>query len=234
MRFIARAAGVGMDPPADREERVRSILEVKEHIAKKIEGHEAEIEMLRRNLELLDSALTKSSFSKASDLLRASAAGRAAASGGSGDAAAGAAVGGGGDAAAGAAAAPEAGRAAGTRGGKGGGGPEPIEIRSAAEGGRVLARAYVTDDSVSVVVADGVEIDPNAAEIQEAIIDKLVGRMRREDAAEKSPAQAEADVEADGGRLLSLTVRNYRKQGRVGEIVGMARWAVNQLVAAGR
>lgn len=69
MRFIARAAGVGMDPPADREERVRSILEVKEHIAKKIEGHEAEIEMLRRNLELLDSALTKSSFSKASDLL---------------------------------------------------------------------------------------------------------------------------------------------------------------------
>lgn len=213
-----------MDPPADREERVRSILEVKEHIAKKIEGHEAEIEMLRRNLELLDSALTKSSFSKASDLLRASGAGRAA---------------GGGDAAAGAAAAPEAGRAAGTRGGKGGGGgggggPEPIEIRSAAEGGRVLARAYVTDGSVSVVVADGVEIDPNAAQIQEAIIDKLVGRMRREDAAEGSPTQAEADVEADGGRLLSLTVRNYRKQGRVGEIVGMARWAVNQLVAAGR
>ena len=269
MRFIARAAGVGMDPPADREERVRSILEVKEHIAKKIEGHEAEIEMLRRNLELLDSALTKSSFSKASDLLRASGAGRAAgggggdaaagtaagtAAGGGGDAAAGTAAGGGGDAAAGTAAggggggggggdaaagtaaAPEAGRAAGTRGGKGGGsgGPEPIEIRSAAEGGRVLARAYVTDDSVSVVVADGVEIDPNAAEIQEAIIDKLVGRMRREDAAEKSPAQAEADVEADGGRLLSLTVRNYRKQGRVGEIVGMARWAVNQLVAAGR
>lgn len=114
MRFIARAAGVGMDPPADREERVRSILEVKEHIAKKIEGHEAEIEMLRRNLELLDSALTKSSFSKASDLLRASGAGRAA--------------GGGGDAAAGTAAAPEAGRAAGTGGGKGGGGPEPIEI----------------------------------------------------------------------------------------------------------
>lgn len=210
-----------MDPPADREERVRSILEVKEHIAKKIEGHEAEIEMLRRNLDLLDSALTKSSFSKASDLLRASGAGRAA---------------GGADAAAGAAAAPEAGRAAGTRGGEGGGGggPEPIEIRSAAEGGRVLARAYVTDGSVSVVVADGVEIDPNAAQIQEAIIDKLVGRMRREDAAEGSPTQAEADVEADGGRLLSLTVRNYRKQGRVGEIVGMARWAVNQLVAAGR
>ena len=221
-----------MDPPADREERVRSILEVKEHIAKKIEGHEAEIEMLRRNLDLLDSALTKSSFSKASDLLRASGAGRAA---GGADAAAGAAAGGA-DAAAGAAAAPEAGRAAGTRGGEGGGGggPEPIEIRSAAEGGRVLARAYVTDGSVSVVVADGVEIDPNAAQIQEAIIDKLVGRMRREDAAEGSPTQAEADVEADGGRLLSLTVRNYRKQGRVGEIVGMARWAVNQLVAAGR
>ena len=228
---------MGMEPPIDREERVRSILEVKEYIAKKIEEREEEIEMLRRNLELLDSALTKSSFSKASDLLRSS----ASSSGGGGPASASASAA---SAAAGGAEAPAAAKAVRTgeakgRGasgsGAGGGGPEPIAIMSAAEGGKVLARAYVTDDAVSVVVADGVKIDPKAEQIQGSIIDKLVGRMRREDAAEEGgAAQAEAIVESDEGRLLSLTVRNYRKKERVGEIVGMARWAVNQLAAAGR
>ena len=228
---------MGMEPPIDREERVRSILEVKEYIAKKIEEREEEIEMLRRNLELLDSALTKSSFSKASDLLRSG----ASSSGGGGPASASASAA---SAAAGGAEAPAAAKAVRTgeakgRGasgsGAGGGGPEPIAIMSAAEGGKVLARAYVTDDAVSVVVADGVKIDPKAEQIQGSIIDKLVGRMRREDAAEEGgEAQAEAIVESDGGRLLSLTVRNYRKKERVGEIVGMARWAVNQLAAAGR
>ena len=225
MRFIDRAAGMGMEPPIDREERVRSILEVKEYIAKKIEEREEEIEMLRRNLELLDSALTKSSFSKASDLLRSGASG----GGGGGPASAASAAAGGSEAAAKAAGAGE------SKGAGAGGGPEPIAIVSAAEGGKVLARMYVTDDAVSVVVADGVKIDPKAEQIQGSIIDKLVGRMRREDAAEEGgTAQAEAIVESDGGRLLSLTVRNYRKKERVGEIVGMARWAVNQLAAAGR
>ena len=216
---------MGMEPPIDREERVRSILEVKEYIAKKIEEREEEIEMLRRNLELLDSALTKSSFSKASDLLRSGASG----GGGGGPASAASAAAGGSEAAAKAAGAGE------SKGAGAGGGPEPIAIVSAAEGGKVLARMYVTDDAVSVVVADGVKIDPKAEQIQGSIIDKLVGRMRREDAAEEGgTAQAEAIVESDGGRLLSLTVRNYRKKERVGEIVGMARWAVNQLAAAGR
>lgn len=216
-----------MEPPIDREERVRSILEVKEYIAKKIEGHEEEIEMLRRNLELLDSALTKSSFSKASDLLRSGAGG-----GGGGPASASASAA---AAAAGGSEAPAAKAGAGeTRGNGGGAGPEPIAIMSAAGGGRVLAKAYVTGDAVSVVVADGVQIDPKAEQIQGSIIDKLVGRMRREDEAEGGEVQAEASVKADGGRLLSLTVRNYRKEERVGEIVGMARWAVNQLAAAGR
>lgn len=217
-----------MEPPADREERVRSILEVKEYIAKKIEEREEEIEMLRRNLELLDSALTKSSFSKASDLLRGGQGGGGGPASSSASSSAAAAAGA--KAAQGTASAAEEGRK-----GAAEEGPEPTAIMSAAEGGKVLARAYVTDDAVSVVVADGVEIDPNAAQIQESIIDKLVGRMRREDAAEGGAVQAEASIESDGERrLLSLTVRNYRKKERVGEIIGMARWAINQLAAAGR
>ena len=213
-----------MEPPAD-EDRVRSILEVKEHVARKIEEHEAEIEMLRRNLELLDSALTKSSFAKASDLLRGGGGGGAAGSPGRG--------GGGGDgpaAAAGAAADP------GAAGGREDGTAEMTSI--AGPGGQVLARAHVTDDRVSIVMADGVDVDAESDQIQEFLLGKVVGRMKREDAVgvEEGRIEAgrtvEAEVESDGARLVSVTVTNYRERERSNEIVGTARWAINQLVGA--
>ena len=211
-----------MEPPAD-EDRVRSILEVKEHVARKIEEHEAEIEMLRKNLELLDSALTKSSFAKASDLLR----GRGGAAGSPGR-------GGGGEdapaAAAGAAAEP------GAAGGREDGTAEMTSI--AGPGGQVLARAHVTDDRVSIVMADGVHVDAESDQIQEFLLGKVVGRMKREDAVGveegriKAGQTVEADVESDGARLVSVTVTNYRERERSNEIVGTARWAINQLVGA--
>ena len=215
-----------MEPPAD-EDRVRSILEVKEHVARKIEEHEAEIEMLRRNLELLDSALTKSSFAKASDLLRGS--------GGGGGGAAGSPGRGGGEgdgpaAAAGAAADP------GAAGGREDGTAEMTSM--AGPGGQVLARAHVTDDRVSIVMADGVDVDAESDQIQEFLLGKVVGRMKREDAVgvEEGRIEAgrtvEAEVESDGARLVSVTVTNYRERERSNEIVGTARWAINQLVGA--
>lgn len=219
-----------MAPPPD-EERVRSILEVKEYVAKKIEEHEAEIEMLRRNLELLDSTLTKSSFAKASDLLRGGA-------GGGGGGAEAAAAKGGGPAAAGdskaeepAAADPEAGG-----GRREDGTAEMTSI--AGPGGQVLARAHVTDDRVSIVMADGVHVDAESDQIQEFLLGKVVGRMKREDAVgvEEGRIEAgrtvEAKVESDGARLVSVTVSNYRERERSNEIVGTARWAINQLVDA--
>ena len=222
-----------MAPPPD-EERVRSILEVKEYVAKKIEEHEAEIEMLRRNLELLDSTLTKSSFAKASDLLRGGAGG----GGVGGVGAEAAAAKGGGPAAAGdseaeepaAGADPEAG------GRREDGTAEMTSI--AGPGGQVLARAHVTDDRVSIVMADGVHVDAESDQIQEFLLGKVVGRMKREDAVgvEEGRIEAgrtvEARVESDGARLVSVTVSNYRERERSNEIVGTARWAINQLVDA--
>ena len=220
-----------MAPPPD-EERVRSILEVKEYVAKKIEEHEAEIEMLRRNLELLDSTLTKSSFAKASDLLRGGAGGGGAEA---------AAAKGGGAAEADSKAEEEAAAAADPGAGVGGGRREDgtAEMTSiSGPGGQVLARAHVTDDRVSIVMADGVHVDAESDQIQEFLLGKVVGRMKREDAVgvEEGRIEAgqtvEAKVESDGARLVSVTVSNYRERERSNEIVGTARWAINQLVDA--
>ena len=207
-----------MAPPTG-EDRVRSILAVKEYVARKIEEYEAEIEMLRSNLELLDSALTKSSFAKASDLLGAGGGGGQGADGAAAEAAAAeAAPSGGGE--------PDAGA-------DGGAAAEMTSI--VGPGGRVLARAHVTGDTVSIVMADGVDVDAESDQIQESLLGKVIGRMKHEDAAAVEDGRLEASgtidakVESDGARLVSITVSRYRERQRSNEIVGMARWAINQL-----
>ena len=215
-----------MAPPTG-EDRVRSILAVKEYVAKKIEEHEAEIEMLRSNLELLDSTLTRSSFAKASDLLGGGgAAGEAQGSVGRGQAAEEA---GGGR--------PPAGGSAGREDGAAPGGPgAAAEMTSiVGSGGQVLARAHVTDEAVSIVMADGIDVDAESDQIQESLLGKVIGRMKNEDAAAVEDGRMEAGgtidakVESDGARLVSITVSRYRERQRSNEIVGMARWAINQL-----
>ena len=212
-----------MAPPTG-EDRVRSILAVKEYVAKKIEEHEAEIEMLRSNLELLDSTLTRSSFAKASDLLRGEG---AAPDSGTGEGAAGPASGAGGAA---------EGRGSGAAPGDPGAGGAAEMTSIVGPGGQVLARAHVTDDRVSIVMADGIDVDAESDQIQEFLLGKVVGRMKREDAVAVEDGKIEAGetvdvkVESDGARLVSITVSRYRERERSNEIVGTARWAINQLV----
>ena len=50
------------------DEKIREILELKEQISERIEKHEEEIEFLKKNLDLLDSMIKKTSFTKASSL----------------------------------------------------------------------------------------------------------------------------------------------------------------------
>lgn len=227
-----------MAPPTG-EDRVRSILAVKEYVARKIEEYEAEIEMLRSNLELLDSTLTRSSFAKASDLLRgegAAAAGGASSDPDPGAAPAGSPPGPGGTREGAAGGRGQEGSPAGDPGPGGGEGGAAEMTSIVGPGGQVLARAHVTDDRVSIVMADGIDVDAESDQIQEFLLGKVVGRMKREDAVAVEDGKIEAGrtvdvkVESDGARLVSITVSRYRERERSNEIVGTARWAINQLV----
>lgn len=50
------------------EEQVKDALELRDHIASQIEKHKEEVEMLERNLVLINSVLKQQSFTKASSL----------------------------------------------------------------------------------------------------------------------------------------------------------------------
>ena len=50
------------------DEKIREVLELKDRITEKIEGHEEEIEFLKKNLDILDPMIKQTSFTKASAL----------------------------------------------------------------------------------------------------------------------------------------------------------------------
>lgn len=50
------------------EERIREIVEIKERLAEKILKHEEEIEILKKNVDILEQLVRESSFTKASQL----------------------------------------------------------------------------------------------------------------------------------------------------------------------
>ena len=50
------------------DQKLQEILELKDYISRKIEEHETEIELLQKNLAVLDSLIKQSSFAKASTL----------------------------------------------------------------------------------------------------------------------------------------------------------------------
>ena len=52
------------------DEKTREILDLRDRVAEKIEDHERETEFLRKNLEVLDSVLKRTSFTKASSIHR--------------------------------------------------------------------------------------------------------------------------------------------------------------------
>ena len=51
------------------EEQIRSVVEIKDLLSKEIEEHEAKIEILKKNITILDLILKQSSFTKASEMV---------------------------------------------------------------------------------------------------------------------------------------------------------------------
>lgn len=204
-----RRAGLwGVDAGDDR---MREILELKEHLSKKAEEHETELEYIRRLIAILDSMLKKSSFSRASELKR-SAPGDAGTAGQGEDAA-------------------QDADAAAMEGGQAGDGATPIMAGDAA-----VAHATVSAGEVRVCIADGVRLTADTPPWRTFFLEKIVGGMRKKDEARAAAGEigaAEAiacDVREEGGAIREIVVRNYRDGERAEEIVGSVSWVIARMV----
>lgn len=185
------------------DDKIRDIVELKENIAEKIEEHEREIELLRKNLDVLDSVIGKASFTKASMLHTSKAEPTQTV--------------------------PET-HSETT--------PDPTETIPITRGssGEVIANAYVTSEQVSIVINDSIMLNPDESPFKSFFMDRIIGEMRQKDAAEASKGEIQTDsvidviVDRDGSNMRKITVKNYRLQSRVREIISTAGWSMTRML----
>lgn len=175
-------------------ERARDIVSVRDGILEKIAGHQSEIEMLEKNLAIVDEALKGSSFARASQLAREPA--------------------------------PEPAREPPPEP-EHEPGPEPVRIT--ADDGGAIASAYVTPESVSIVLEDGVGIGEDVPPFKSFFLEGTVGQMAKKDEA-AGGAVISCSVSSGGSGIREIIIRDYGGRERADEIISKAEWSLRRML----
>ena len=198
------------------EEQVRDILVLRDRLRDRVAQLQEDLEMTQLNIIALDSALKKSSFTKASDYP----------------------PGGAGQQPAGQPAGPDtAGRAS------GGGSPEPAPGSSGpppkpitAADGTILGEIRTYPDRITVTLDSKISVSEETPPFRSFFISRIIGEMKRKDSQEVEagglpPESAiECAVESEDGRIREITVTNYRLEERAKEVASTLKWALSRML----
>ena len=180
------------------EEQMKDIVALKESLIQQVEKHQKEINMLEKNLAILDLTLKESSFTKASQLGRV----------------------------------------------KKVSAKEEMPTKSAENSipikqgndGKIIANAYVTPEQVSIVLDDKVEINAETPPFKSFFLDRIIGEMKRKDAAEAENGTIQKEsvidyiINKNGSDIREIVIKNYRQKERVNELINTAGWSLTRML----
>ena len=179
---------------------MKDVVTLKESLIKQIDKHQKNIEILEKNIIILDLVLKESSFTKASQLRTT----------------------------------------------------KKVEIQKKVKAvketaensipikrgsdGRVIAKAYVTAEQVSIVLDDGIEIDADTPPLKSFFLDRIVGEMKKKDFVEADNGKIQKEsiidyiINKNGTDLREIIIKNYRQKERVDELINTAGWSLTRML----
>ena len=113
--------------------------------------------------------------------------------------------------------------------------PAP-QVITAAKEDAPIGYLYRYPDRMVIVLNENVSISTETDPFKTFFLDRVVDEMRRKDAVEVDAGRITADsaisckVEAPGGRIDRITITNYRTDERAREIDSTARWVLNRML----
>ena len=113
--------------------------------------------------------------------------------------------------------------------------PAP-QVITAAKGDAPIGSLYRYPDRMVIVLNEDISISTETYPFKTFFLDRVVDEMRRKDAAEVDAGRIAADlamsckVEAPDGRIDRITITNYRTDERAREIDSTARWVLNRML----
>ena len=181
------------------EEQVKEIVALRENMLQQVDKHQEGIDMLEKNITVLDEFLKDSSFVKASKLKTQ--------------------------------VKPEIEEKSEV--------PEPVEnlipIKRGNDG-KIIAKAYVTPEQVSIILDEQVLINADTPPFKSFFLDRIIGEMKKKDSveAENGKIQKESIIDyiinKNGTDIREIIIKNYREKQRVTELINTAGWSLTRML----
>ena len=105
-----------------------------------------------------------------------------------------------------------------------------------ASDGKIIARAYVTAEQLSIVLDDEILIDVDTPPLRTFFLDRIIGDMKKRDAAEVENQKIQKEsvidyvINKEGPNIKEIIIKNYRQKERISELIKTAEWSLIRML----
>jgi len=190
------------------EEQVKEIVSLKESLIEQIDRHQESMEMLEKNITVLDLFLKDSSFTKASQLETKKVVSQ-----------------------------DDSKTVVNQDDSKNEVKPEENSIPiKRGNDGKIIANAFITPEQVSIILDNEIIINADTPPFKSFFLDRIIGEMKKKDSieAENGKIQKESIIDyiinKNGSDIREIIIRNYRQKERVNELINTAGWSLTRML----
>jgi len=111
----------------------------------------------------------------------------------------------------------------------------PIPITKSSDGS-VIANAYVTPEQVSIILEEGVGLQPETPPFKSFFVERIIGDMKKKDYAEAENGKIQREsvidciINKNGSKIREIIIKNYRQKERINEIINTAAWSLSKMI----
>jgi len=101
--------------------------------------------------------------------------------------------------------------------------------------GTTIAKAFVTNDEVSIILEDYVILDPDTPPLKTFIVFRFIGVIKIKDIVQVESGVIKKDdiincvIYDNWSRIRDFIFKNYRQEERVDEIINTATWSLTRM-----
>src|SRR3989337_2633378 len=111
----------------------------------------------------------------------------------------------------------------------------PIPLTKTSDGS-VIANAYVTPEQVSIILEEGVGLQPETPPFKSFFVERIIGEMKKKDNAEAENGKIQREsiidciINKNGSKIREIIIKNYRHKERINEIINTAAWSLSKMI----
>ena len=102
--------------------------------------------------------------------------------------------------------------------------------------GPIIANAYVTPETVSIVLDENVELQSETPPFKSFFLDRIIGEMKKKDMADvqlgkiQNESVIDCIINKNGTQIREIIIKNYRQKERINEIINTAGWSFARMI----